>query len=196
KKPDLVADGRMLAARWDWRTSGQLWRTVTGTSFSSPQTAGAALLLQGAGITDPLAVKAILLDSARNGRATPSDAMGTQTGWQADWGWGELNLDAAYQQRTNFYVGTVSQDAARFYRATTQATGDKATITWNRRVASDNSDLRNRTKTVFALSNLNLHEYDNSAATACASAPTPRTSSTSTIDNVEQVRSPNAASVV
>jgi hypothetical protein len=196
KKPDLVADGRVLSARWDWRTSGQLWRTVTGTSFSAPQTAGAALLLEASGITDPLAVKAILIDSARPGRATPTDPMGTQSGWQADWGWGELNLDAAYQQRNNFYVGTVSQDAARFYSATTQATGDKATITWNRRVAANNSDLRNRTKTVFALSNLNLAEYDNSAATACASSPTPRASSTSTIDNVEQVRSPSGSSVV
>src|SRR5207248_2626298 len=80
----------------------RLERSDTGTSFASPQVAGAAALLYGAGLTDPLVVKSILLDSATLGRATPASPMGTQTTWQPDWGWGELNLDAAYRQRDNF----------------------------------------------------------------------------------------------
>lgn len=95
--------------------------------------AAGAALLGGAGITDPLAQKAILVNSARLGRATPEAAMGSQIGWQPDWGWGELDLEAAHGQRTNFQTGTVEGGSARFYRATPAAAGERATLVWNRR---------------------------------------------------------------
>ncbi|MDX6258344.1 MAG: serine protease AprX, partial [Kribbellaceae bacterium] len=89
KKPDLVAVGDGGLAYSYFETTGKLWKYDTGTSYAAPQVGGGAILLAGAGIRDPKVVKAILINSARQGRATPASTMGTQTGWQPDWGWGE-----------------------------------------------------------------------------------------------------------
>jgi hypothetical protein len=195
KKPDLVAVGDGGLAYSYYQSTGQLWKYDTGTSYAAPQVAGGAILLAGAGIRDPKVVKAILINSARPGRATPADAMGTQTGWQPDWGWGELNLDAAYQERLNFARGHMKSNGVRFFKATTQQPGDRATLVWNRRVA-DCKPLKQGCYydtasgfRVYALSNLDLTEYD--AATEVQHA-----ASASTVDNVEQVRAPAAGNVV
>jgi hypothetical protein len=167
--------------------NNRLERGDTGTSFASPQVAGAAALLYGAGLTDPLVVKAILLDSTTLGRATPASAMGTQATWQPDWGWGELNLDSAYNQRDNFAADSVGANGVRFYRATVNA-GDRATLVWNRRVvgAADQT----AAPQALTLSNLDLYQYDSASPQAQQAA------SESTIDNVEQVRSASGGTVV
>jgi hypothetical protein len=115
--------------------------------------------------------------------------MRTQTGWQPDWGWGELNLDAAYHERLNFARDQVPANGARFFRATAQAPGDRATLVWNRRVA-DCQPLRQGCYydtssgfRVYTLSNLDLAAYDTATGT-------PLATSASTVDNVEQVRVP------
>jgi hypothetical protein len=166
-----------------------------GTSYAAPQVGGGALLLAGAGIRDPKVVKAILIDSARPGRATPGDSMGTQTGWLPDWGWGELNLDAAYRERLNFARGEVPANGARFFRATAQAPGDRATLVWHRRVA-DCQPLRQGCYydtssgfRVYTLSNLDLAQYDAGTGAQLAS-------SASAVDNVEQVRAASPGGVV
>jgi Subtilase family len=187
KKPDLVAPGTVGTVNANWKAENALWKSEEGTSFSSPAAAGGGLLLMGAGINDPLAVKALLIDSARQGRATPASAMGTQTGWQPDWGWGAVDLTAAYGERTNFDTGSVGGDQARFYSATTQAAGDRATLVWNRHATASST-------TAEPLTDLDLYEHAPAAAGECDGAT--RASSTSTIDNVEQVRSPSAAPVV
>ncbi|HEY7592877.1 MAG TPA: S8 family serine peptidase, partial [Actinophytocola sp.] len=190
KKPDLVAiaaggnDGNMTVLEQQYVTNNRLERGDTGTSFASPQVAGAAALLYGAGLTDPLVVKAILLDSTTLGRLTPASAMGTQSTWQQDWGWGELNLDSAYQQRTNFVADGVGAEGVRFYRATVGA-GDRATLVWNRRVIGDAD--QTAVPTALTLSNLDLYEYGGG---------TQQGSSTSSIDNVEQVRGVGSGSVI
>ena len=195
KKPDLVAVGDGGLAYSYYQETGKLWKYDTGTSYAAPQVGGGAILLAGAGIRDPQVVKAILINSARQGRATPSSPMGTQTGWLPDWGWGEMNLDAAYHQRLNFGRDQVPANGARFFRATDQAAGDRATLVWHRRVA-DCTPLRQGCYYdtdsgfhTYALSNLDLTEYD--AATGA-----PRAASTSAIDNVEQVRAPAPGNVV
>ncbi|MCW3050185.1 MAG: in-like serine protease, partial [Solirubrobacterales bacterium] len=204
KKPDLVAVGSSQLARSDWQTSGRLWRFETGTSFSSPQAAGAALLLMGAGITDPLTVKAILVDSARQGRKTPSDPMGSQTGWQPDWGWGAVDMTQALAERTNFAVNpdtgrlpAIGPEDAHFYSGTTTTAGDRATLVWNRRVQGCPFNATDWSCSVapYALTNLDLAEYA-AAADPCATAPPARDASTSAIDNVEQVRSPGPGDVI
>lgn len=187
KKPDLVAVAISEVVNVDWRTAHHIWRADTGTSFASPQAAGAATLLAGSGITDPLAQKAILVDAARPGRATATAPMGTQTGWQPDWGWGELDLGAALAQRTNFYTDGVPGNGVRFYSSTAQA-GDRATLVWNRRVTSC-LVAGCVTPKAMTLSNLDLHELDPTSGATL-------TSSVSAIDNVEQVRSPAAAGAV
>ncbi len=193
KKPDLVATAagsaggaNMTVVEQRYVAQNRLERGDTGTSFASPQVAGAAALLYGAGLTDPLVVKAILLDSTTLGRATPASAMGTQTTWQPDWGWGELNLDQAYQERSNFQADDVAAQGVRFYRADVNA-GDRATLVWNRRVvgAADQT----AAPQALTLSNLDLYQY-------AASSQTELASSTSAIDNVEQVRGTGSQTVV
>jgi Subtilase family len=196
KKPDIVAiasgtgDGaNMTVVEQRYSYYSRLERGDTGTSFASPQVAGAAQVLYSSGLTSPLAQKALLIDSATLGRATLASAMGTQTGWQQDWGWGELNLDAAYQQRANTNGGAESVGAqdVRFYRATV-VSGDRATLVWNRRsigcwTAGCGSPH------AFTLSNLNLYQYDQPSQTL-------QDSSESSIDNVEQVRGTGSGPVI
>jgi len=187
KKPDLAAVAVTTAANSFWRSEHHIWRFETGTSYAAPQAAAAATLLAGSGITDPLAQKAILIDSARSGRVTPSAPMGTQTTWQSDWGWGELDLADALNERTNFYTDTVPGGGVRFYAAAVQP-GDRATLVWNRRVTSC-LIAGCITPKASALTNLDLEVLD--AASGARGAL-----SASDKDNVEQVRAPAAGSVI
>lgn len=187
KKPDLAAVAVSPVANSFWRSEHHIWRFETGTSYAAPQAAAAATLLAGSGITDPLAQKAILLDSARPGRATPSAPIGTQTTWQPDWGWGELDLADALNERTNFYTDTVPGGDVRFYAASVQP-GDRATLVWNRRVTSC-LIAGCITPKASALTNLDLEVLD--AASGARGAL-----SASDKDNVEQVRAPAAGSVI
>ncbi len=187
KKPDLAAVAVSPVANSFWRSEHHIWRFETGTSYAAPQAAAAATLLAGSGITDPLAQKAILIDSARPARATPSAPMGTQTTWQPDWGWGELDLADALNERTNFYTDGVPGNGVRFYAATVQP-GDRATLVWNRRVTSC-LIAGCITPKASALTNLDLEVLD--AASGARGAL-----SASDKDNVEQVRAPAAGPVV
>ena len=178
----------MIVVEQRWQNLNRLERGDTGTSFASPQIAGAATILYGAGITSPMAQKALLINSATLGRATPSDPMGSQVGWQPDWGFGELNLDAAYAQRgnTNGAADEVGAGDVRFYRATA-GTADRATLVWNRR-SNGCFTAGCGVPHGLTLSNLDLFQYDG--------AQSLKASSTSSIDNVEQVRSPAAGATV
>jgi len=191
KKPDLVAVGDTTAARYNWLSGGAgLWWPVSGTSFSTPQVSAAAAVLVGAGIADPLLIRALLIDSARQGRSTPGAAMGTQTGWQPDWGWGELDMNAAYAERTHLQEGDVSPSQPRFFAARTQGAGDRATLTWNRRVdGAFTGGAQPFDGAAHDLTDLNLVEHERAG---CAV----RASSLSPVDSVEQTRSPDAADVV
>jgi hypothetical protein len=194
KKPDLVAPGDGDLADAIYNTTGSLWHYQTGTSFAAPQIAAGATLLAGAAIRDPKVVKALLINSARLGRSAPGEPWGSQVGWQPDFGWGELDLDAAYQQRLNFDAAEVPQNSARFYRATAQAAGERATLVWHRRV-NPCSVLRtgcvhsDPSYHVYSLTNLDLAAYNAADATLEAT-------SNSTIDNVEQVRTSGAGDVI
>ena len=173
KKPDIVAVG--VPERYPnrrWAVPGQPLFTsgIEGTSFAAPQVAGAATLLVGAGVTDPLAVKAVLLNSARQPAA----------GWDPAWGWGELDLQSALTQRTHFQSATAAPGVPRFFRATLAGPGDRATLTWYRRTVGclGPGCLPNG----LTLTNLDLAQLATGGATEA--------SSTSTVDNVEQVRAP------
>src|SRR5213078_3506515 len=99
--------------------------------------------------------------------------------------WGELNLDSAYQQRDNFAADGVGAQDVRFYRATVAA-GDRATLVWNRRVVGPL--VQTIPPQALTLSNLDLFEYDTSQ--------NQQASSTSAIDNVEQVRGVQPGTVI
>jgi serine protease AprX len=150
KKPDLIAPGAgITSTNDDWEGAGADFTSDSGTSFSTPFVAGAMALLEGAGITDPKAQRALLVNTAR-------DWMG-QTHWMPDSGWGALDLSAALAQRANLETGSVQAASARFYRATSVPNGAKATLAWNMSVTWDNAP--SCCYTTFATTNLDLRQY-------------------------------------
>lgn len=138
KKPDLTAPGGAVVSAdsgWDTPPSNPDYTGMTGTSFSSPHVAGAMTLLEGAGITDPMAQRALLINSARDWNGANTGLHGwtaPQTGWRPEVGWGALNLDAALAQRGYYQLGSVAEGEARFYRATVPV-GAKATLAFQLR---------------------------------------------------------------
>lgn len=187
KKPDLVAVSTSEFANQHWIRDGRLWKGGSGTSLAAPQGAAAAALLAGAGIGAPIAQKAILINSARQGRAAATSPMGTQTAWQPDWGWGALDLDAASKERAHVRMGEVAGGDAHFYRAALQAPGERATLVWNRRALGCIAPGCDTTS--LTLSNLELEQLDPGSGSIEAR-------SASAIDNVEQVRTPSPGDVV
>lgn len=90
------------------------YRLMGGTSSATPHVGAAALLLHSAGITSPIAKKALLINSADaytdSGKSGPNDpiypyngghypVMGTE--WNRTYGWGYLNMQNAYEERNN-----------------------------------------------------------------------------------------------
>jgi subtilisin family serine protease len=181
RKPDLNALGTKIYsanANWDGALGFdldnppfELFKESSGTSMAAPHVAGAAALLRQRGVTDPKAIKAILLNTT----GTP--------GWNAAGGWGHMNLDRAYRQSTNYVLGTVTPRAGnnpfRLYRGTASSIPFSATLVWNRFV----------TGSAWTLSDLDLKLYSRSSGSLIDS-------SISVIDNVEQVVGSQAGGVV
>lgn len=218
KKPDLIAPGGAVVAAdeaWaqmppcpdpgtDLDGTCRDYTPMSGTSFSGPHVAAAMTLLEGAGITDPMAQRAILINSARDWDGTNTGLHGwtaPQTGWRPEVGWGILNLDAALAQRGYFSLGEVEEGEAAFYRATVPA-GSKATMAFQLRgyfVGYPGPPYPVQTLK-YTVSNLDLRQYDSSEAEV---APPPAFDPPDTTidpgpdavdpnDTVEQVRSPTA----
>ncbi len=149
------------SALWNTPPSNPDFTGASGTSFSAPHVAGAMTLLEGAGIGDPMAQRAILINSARdwNGMNTGLEGWAApQTGWRPEVGWGELDLAAALAERGNYQLGSVRGGEAAFYRATVP-TGAKATLAYELRgffVGFPNPG----TQTIkYTQSNLDLRQY-------------------------------------
>ena len=164
KKPDLTAPGGAVIAPsslWNSPPSNPDFTGASGTSFSAPHVAGAMTLLEGAGIGDPMAQRAILINSARdwNGTTTGLDGWAPpQASWRPEVGWGELDLDRALAERGNYQLGDVRGGDAAFYRATVPV-GAKATLAFEMRgffVGFPNPG----TQTIkYTQSNLDLRQY-------------------------------------
>ncbi len=122
-KPDLAAPGtNIYSAAYDWDSqSGTSNDFVahTGTSMAAPHIAGAAALLANAGVTDPMVVRALLINTA--------DGPG---GCQGPPGWGYTNLDTALNQ-LNYVTGTLGLSELRLYKVAASSAA-RSTLTWNR----------------------------------------------------------------
>jgi len=165
KKPDLVAPGHQIIT---CDTSGTYSSPgPSGTSFAAPHVAGGVLLLKDAGVTDHLAIKAILINTAEDWG--PAD-------WDTSYGWGYMDLDAAYDHRSHYKVGGITAGSTKTYQGNV-ASGDKITLVWNRHVQYTSSG----PGTVYDLSNLDLYLKTSSDQTI--------DSDTGTLDNVAQVES-------
>jgi hypothetical protein len=130
---------------------------MAGTSMAAPHITGAVALLREMGVTNPLAAKAILLNTTDS------------TGWQSDIGWGYANLTRAYQQMNSF-ADSAGPSAYWLYKGSI-SNGFWSTITWNR--------LFDSTANPF-VPDLDLYLYDRANDNVLDS-------STSGSQNVEQV---------
>ncbi|HXN46112.1 MAG TPA: S8 family serine peptidase, partial [Bryobacteraceae bacterium] len=162
-KPDLAAPGTSIysaAYNWDAQPgTADDFLMGTGTSMAAPHIAGAAALLESAGVTDPLAVKAVLINTA--------DGYNFEA-WVNDGGWGYTNLNTALAQ-LNYGSGSLTAGSREYYKVSL-AGAFQATITWNRHVIGSTS----------SFNNVALHLYRGDTGEEIASAP-------AGIQNVEQV---------
>jgi serine protease AprX len=156
-KPDIAAPGQVIFAA-AYNSNGLIG--MQGTSMAAPHIAGSAVLLAQAGITDPLAIRAVLINS--------SDG----TGWTPELGWGYANLTTASQHK-DYAEDSIAASAFRFYRGTAAGLF-KATMTWNRHIGASGNG------TTAYFNPLNLYLYSRGNNTLLAGAE-------SAIDNVKQV---------
>ncbi|HBY60233.1 MAG TPA: hypothetical protein DEH78_10445, partial [Solibacterales bacterium] len=165
-KPDLAAPGTNVFAA-DYASNTLVPKT--GTSMAAPAVAGAAALLRQGGVTDPLALKAVLINSSEG------------EGWRPDSGWGYLNLQRVPEH--TIVRSEMPPASVRFFKGALGLTL-RATLTWNRHPFEDI-----RTSPVF-------HDLDLAAYTRLDN--TRAGVSDSGQNNVEQilVRGPAATEVV
>jgi serine protease AprX len=174
RKPDLAAPGTNIrSAAYDWDGgflgSNPNFVSKSGTSMAAPHIAGAAALLRQAGITDPLAIKALLLNT--------TDSLT----WRSDWGWGYANLARTWEQLGNAVVSTVPNGSHKLYRVRNPSLF-YATLVWNRWVYT-------KTGPDWCLSDLDLWLYGGTTNNILGF-------SISSIDNVEKAYTDTAGEVV
>lgn len=170
KKPDLAAPGTAIVSTYsNWEGSNADWVSLSGTSMAAPHVAGAAALLISSGLSDPLAVKALLINTAED-KGNP--------GWDEAYGWGYIDLNNALFHLHDVYVNTVAEAPDVRLYAGPALSGDTATLVWKRRVPYTGATYP---LTAYTLSDLNLFAYREADNALIGS-------STSAIDNVEQIK--------
>jgi hypothetical protein len=118
-KPDLAAPGTNIISA---SNQGSAFVRLSGTSMASPKVAGVAAVLHQAGITEPMAVRAHLINT--------SDS----AGWQPDRGWGFVNMQNAFGART---ILTSNVEAGGFRLFKGRHNGNlSTTLAWNRHLTS------------------------------------------------------------
>ncbi|STX28822.1 subtilisin-like serine protease [Legionella beliardensis] len=195
RKPDLTAPGHSTRTcapdpetypfkytdSMDYKSG---YRLMTGTSAAAPHVGAAILLIQDAGITNPLAIKALLINSADtwtdNGNEEPYSGdiknhfpiRGSQ--WNRTYGWGYLNMEEAFEQRKNIIEDKVTLEHSSLTYDTFLEVGDKVTLVHERRVGyfKDNTE--------WQLSHLSLELIDKETGEVIAYDDSP-------IDTVHQV---------
>ncbi len=132
-KPDLAAPGSTIYStnyRWDNSSgTGDDFVAMTGTSMASPHLAGSAAVVRSAGVSNALAVKAVLINTTDN------------AGWASDRGWGYTNLTRA-QQELNYATGSLAGSGFQLYKITPSG-AVSASVTWNRHISGSTSYFNN-----------------------------------------------------
>ena len=119
-KPDIAAPGSSIYSTNSlWQTASH-YRGLSGTSMAAPHMAGAAALLRASGVTNALAVKALLLNTTDN------------TGWAPDRGWGYASLTRLWSQRF-WAANSLAAGAYRLYQLPASS-ALRTTVVWNRHI--------------------------------------------------------------
>ncbi|HRD69271.1 MAG TPA: S8 family serine peptidase [Legionella sp.] len=183
KKPDITAPGN------DTYTCApeKAYRLMGGTSAAAPHVGGAVVLVEEAGITNPMAIKALLINSADSwtdsNKPGPDDPAYPYSGghhpvngseWNPTYGWGYLNMEHAYNQRKHIISSKLTLKHPFIdYKMKLNAL-DKITLVHERRVGFTNEGQP------WKLSHLSLEVFDSKTQELLAS-------DASSIDTIHQV---------
>ncbi len=189
RKPDLTAPGHdtrtcapdpmvyafKYSPAMDYKDG---YRLVGGTSSAAPHVGASALLMQDAGITDPMAIKALLINSADTwtDAGTPDSGHGPIMGsaWNRTYGWGYINMEKAFEQRTHIVQAELTLEKPKMEFRTQLKRGEKITLVHERRVGYTKEG------NPWKLSPLSLEVIDLTTNQSIAK-------DSSSIDNVHQV---------
>ena len=147
KKPDLVAPGVNIKScnyNYEWWFD---FVDASGTSMAAPHVSGAAALLAEVVGWYPLAIKAVLINTAED--------LGP-IGWDEAYGWGYIDLWHAYFHISDFFEDQLGANEYKFYKGVWQP-GDTATLVWNRHMTYQGAG---EPTDVMDLSDLDLYLYD------------------------------------
>jgi serine protease AprX len=198
KKPDITAPGndtytcapdprKFKFSYPEQMKYEQGYRLMGGTSAAAPHVGGAVLLIQEAGISNPMAIKGLLINSADtwtdSNKPGPNDPAHQYNGghhpiqgseWNPTYGWGYLNMENAFNQRTHIILNKLTLKRPVIEYRITLDPLDKVTLVHERRVGfSDEGKLWN-------LSHLKLELLDSKTGEQLAVDQ-------SSINNVHQV---------
>lgn len=127
------------------------YRLMGGTSSAAPHVGAAALLLHDAGITTPMAKKALLINSADaytdSDKPGPDDPKHSYTGghypvmgseWNRTYGWGYLNMQSAFDERHNLIEDSLTLASPEKIYVIDLPVGGKITLVHEHRVGYTN----------------------------------------------------------
>ncbi|MFI4956662.1 MAG: S8 family serine peptidase [Gammaproteobacteria bacterium] len=120
-------------------------RLAGGTSMATPHVGGASALIYDSGITEPMAIKALLINSAD--AWTDSDQQDPASHhavpgslWNRTYGWGYINMDNAFKQKEFVKREKIHPRRMMCYSGELSP-NDKVTLVWERRVSTDNGEI-------------------------------------------------------
>ncbi|WP_419420804.1 S8 family serine peptidase [Legionella sp. D16C41] len=207
KKPDIAAPGNDTLTCAPDPKKYQLhypsamqykngYRLMGGTSSAAPHVGGAVLLLNDAGIVNPIAIKALLINSADtwtdSNKPGPDDPTYAYRGghhpiagsqWNPTYGWGYMNLQTAFYQRHFIIESKLTLKKPVLIYHLKIRPQDKITLVHERRVGF------NKNGQLWHLSQLKLEILDMKSGKQLAKDD-------SAIDNVHQVSLCNAANLI
>lgn len=181
RKPDITAPGHdTMTCAPDPKVYGFVYsnamkyqdgyRLMGGTSSAAPHVGASALLVQDAGIQNPMAIKALLINSADTwtDAGTPNSGHSKIMGsaWNRTYGWGYLNMEKAFKQRNNIIEGELTIDKPLWEYQTTLKRGQKITLVHERRVGytpeGNELKLSHLELAIIDLENQKIMDSDNS----------------------------------
>lgn len=191
RKPDITAPGtNILSANSAWATELD-FVSKSGTSMAAPHVAAAIILMEDGGNNNPVAQKAVLINTAdawtsNNTEVATDDGPVSGSFWDKSYGWGYLDMWEAYFNRADFFTGSVTgrddapdDDDYKLYSGT-MFNNEKATLVWQKRATTYVPGAPSTGQ--HTLTDLNLRLYDETDGALIDSDVTGS-------DNVQQVAS-------